>query len=81
MTELKKQMKITFSELHEGSTEKTNVVVAFLAILESVKQGSILAEQMHRFEEIEIELEKSTKLHGTYNTIVNSCTRKMRAWV
>jgi len=55
---VEKQMKITFSELHEGSTEKTNVVVAFLAILESVKQGSILAEQMHRFEEIEIELEK-----------------------
>ena len=53
------QMKLTFSELLEDSTEKTNVVVAFLAILESVKQGTILAEQMHRFKEIEIEQEKA----------------------
>lgn len=56
---IEKQMKLTFSELLEDSTEKTNVVVCFLAILESVKQGNILVEQMHRFEEIQIEQEKT----------------------
>lgn len=56
---IEKQMKLTFSELLEDSTERTNVIVGFLAILESVKQGSVLVAQMNRFEEIEIELEKT----------------------
>ena len=58
-TRIEKQMKLTFSELLEDSTEKTNIVVGFLAILESVKQGNILVAQMHRFDEIEIEQEKT----------------------
>jgi chromatin segregation and condensation protein Rec8/ScpA/Scc1 (kleisin family) len=58
-TRIETQMKITFSDLLENSTEKTNIVVGFLAILESVKQGTILAEQMNRFDEIEIEQEKT----------------------
>ena len=58
-TRIEKQMKLTFSELLENSTEKTNVVVGFLAILESVKQGTILVEQMHRFKEIEMQQEKA----------------------
>ena len=56
---IEKQMKLTFTELLEDSTERTNVIVGFLAILESVKQGSVLVAQVNRFEEIEIELEKA----------------------
>jgi len=54
---IEKQMKITFSELLEDSTERTHVIVGFLAILESVKQGNILVAQMNRFDDIEIKQE------------------------
>ena len=57
-TRIEKQMKVTFRELLENDTEKTNIIVGFLAILESVKQGSILVAQMNRFEDIHIEKEK-----------------------
>lgn len=53
------QMKIRFSDLLGNDTEKTTVVVGFLAVLESVKQGSILVAQMNRFDEIEIEREQA----------------------
>lgn len=52
---IEKQMRLTFGELLEGERERTTVVVGFLAILESVKQGSILVAQSSRFEDIEIE--------------------------
>lgn len=52
------QMKLRFSELVEDNTEKTHVIVGFLAILESVKQGNVLVAQMNRFDDIEIEQEK-----------------------
>lgn len=58
-TRIENQMKLTFSELLGDSTEKTNIVVGFLAILESVKQGSILVAQMNRFDEIEMEQERA----------------------
>jgi segregation and condensation protein A len=54
---IEKQMKLTFSELLEDSKEKAHVIVGFLAILESVKQGSILVVQAKRFDDIEIEKE------------------------
>jgi segregation and condensation protein A len=54
---IEKQMKLTFSELLEDSKEKAHVIVGFLAILESVKQGSILVAQARRFDDIEIEKE------------------------
>lgn len=57
---IEKQMKVTFKELLDNDTEKVNVIVGFLAILESVKQGSILVAQMDRFEDIHIEKEKVT---------------------
>lgn len=38
-----------------GELEKTNVIVSFLALLELVKRGSILASQEHPLEEIQIE--------------------------
>ncbi len=55
---IEKQMKLTFKELLEDNNEKVNVIVGFLAVLESVKQGSILVAQMDRFEDIHIEKEK-----------------------
>ena len=57
-TRIEKHMKVTFKELLADDTEKTNVIVGFLAILESVKQGSILVAQINRFEDIHIEKEK-----------------------
>ncbi|MFT5849497.1 MAG: segregation and condensation protein A [Patiriisocius sp.] len=56
---IENQMKLKFSELLENSVERTDVIVGFLAILESVKQGSILAAQLNRFDEIEIEQESA----------------------
>lgn len=50
-------MKVRFSDLLNGETERTTVIVGFLAVLESVKQGSILVAQARRFDEIEIEKE------------------------
>lgn len=49
------QMKTTLKELIDNSSEKQHVIVGFLAVLESVKQGSILVEQAKRFSDIEIE--------------------------
>lgn len=50
-------MKLTFSDLLGGEKERTTVIVGFLAILESVKQGRVLVEQVSRFNEIKIERE------------------------
>lgn len=52
---IEKQMKLSFSDLMKGNTEKHAYIVGFLAVLESVKQGSVLVTQLNRFEEIEIE--------------------------
>lgn len=54
------QMKLKFSELLENDSERTTVIVGFLAVLESVKQGSILVAQTNRFDDIEIEREGFT---------------------
>ncbi len=54
---IEEHMKVRFSELVADSTEKVHVIVGFLAILESVKQGSILVAQIERFADIEIEKE------------------------
>ncbi len=56
---IESQMKLRFSELLEDSAEKTHVIVGFLAVLESVKQGNILVAQLKRFDEIEIEQEQA----------------------
>ncbi len=56
-TRIEKQLQLTFRELIEGEEERTTVIVGFLAILESVKQGSILVLQSNRFEDIEIKRE------------------------
>lgn len=54
-TRIEQAMRLRFSDLLEGTAERTTVIVGFLAVLESVKQGSILVAQANRFSEIEIE--------------------------
>jgi segregation and condensation protein A len=58
-TRIETQMKLTLRELIEDNTERTHVIVGFLAVLESVKQGNILVAQMNRFADIEIEQERT----------------------
>lgn len=53
------QMRLRFSELLGNESEKTTVIVGFLAVLESVKQGSIIVAQLQRFSDIEIEYQKT----------------------
>lgn len=52
---IEKQLRLKFSELVADATEPHTLIVGFLAVLESVKQGSILVSQVTRFEEIDIE--------------------------
>lgn len=52
-------VRLKFSELLEDSAERGTVIVGFLAVLESVKQGSILVAQAGRFDEIEITREQT----------------------
>jgi segregation and condensation protein A len=48
-------MRLSFRELVKDAEERAHVIVGFLAILESVKQGSILVAQLNRFDDIDIE--------------------------
>lgn len=52
---IEQQVRLRFSELLENEQDRTVVIVGFLAVLESVKQGAVLVAQAERFEEIEIE--------------------------
>lgn len=56
-TRIQREMKLRFSDLIKDETEKRNVIVGFLAILESVKQGSVLVAQAKRYDDIHIERE------------------------
>ena len=51
-----KQFKLSFSKFSE-SGERANVIVSFLAVLELVKQGIIMARQSSRFADFDIERE------------------------
>ena len=59
-TRIRNEMKLRFSELMEDETEKPTMIVGFLAVLESVKQGSIMVAQAGRFADIEIEVENTS---------------------
>ena len=62
---IEREITLTFKDLIKDETEKGSVIVGFLAILESVKQGSILVAQARRFEDIEIERDgKGVPLYG-----------------
>lgn len=54
---IRSQIKVRFSELVEDKSDRGTMIVGFLAILESVKQGSVLVAQAERFHDIEIERE------------------------
>lgn len=54
-TRIKKQFRATFSELHEAETERKTVVVAFLAVLELCKQGTVIVKQEQHFTDFTIE--------------------------
>lgn len=59
-TRIENQMKVSFKQLLGDNTETAHIIVGFLAVLESVKQGSILVAQAHRFAEIHIEKQNIT---------------------
>jgi len=49
-----RQFKLSFKDF-VASTERAHVIVGFLAVLELVKQGSVMVEQEARFHDITIE--------------------------
>lgn len=57
---IRSEMNLRFSDLLENKQEKTIVIVGFLAVLESVKQGSILVMQAERFADIELSIERAS---------------------
>lgn len=59
-TRIKEQMNMRFSDLLENEVDKPIVIVGFLAVLESVKQGSVLVAQAERFADIDIKVEHTT---------------------
>ena len=50
-----RDFKLSFTHLHHGETERKNIAVGFLAVLELCKQGTILVHQSRHFGDIEIE--------------------------
>lgn len=52
---IEKQMNFTFKELIGDKQERVHVIVGFLAVLESVKQGRVLAMQAERFGDMKLE--------------------------
>ncbi len=57
---VEQQFKFGFTDFTENSKEKNIIVVGFLAVLEMVKQGNVMARQTSSFTEIEIEREVKT---------------------
>jgi segregation and condensation protein A len=60
---IERQMKLTFKDFTGGTGERSTVIVGFLAVLEMVKQGSVIVSQAARFHDIEIERDMSTRPH------------------
>lgn len=57
---IERQIKTSFFEMRGNESERKNVIVGFLAILELFKQGNLIITQVDRFYDIEIELDKAT---------------------
>ncbi len=57
---IERQLSFTFSEFTGSQAERPAIIVGFLAVLEMVKQESILVTQSVQFSEIEIERKSST---------------------
>lgn len=47
-------MTLSFKDFHNGTKEKVEVIVSFLALLELVKQGAVAAEQYDTYGDIRI---------------------------
>jgi segregation and condensation protein A len=54
---IRSSIKMRFSDLHVGETERKVVIVSFLALLELFKQGNLIITQTDRFSDIDIEHE------------------------
>ena len=54
MRAIAEQSRLKFSELFEGATSRTEVVVTFLALLELIRLKQIMAIQAEAFGEIQI---------------------------
>jgi segregation and condensation protein A len=63
---IEKQFRLTFHDFTGGSAERGTVIVGFLAVLEMVKQGTILVQQSARCADIQIESERpqTPRYHG-----------------
>lgn len=57
---VERQFQFNFHEFAKEEKERSTVIVGFLAVLELVKQGSLLVRQTTRFHEIHIERRQST---------------------
>jgi segregation and condensation protein A len=55
LARVQRAMTLSFKEFSSGSTEKVEVIVSFLALLELVKQGAVDAAQHDAFGDIRIE--------------------------
>jgi len=56
---IEQQIRTRFSEISAGETDKKNVIVGFLAILELFKQGNLIITQAGHFQDIHIEYDKA----------------------
>jgi len=54
LTRVQRAMTLSFKEFSAGSTEKVEVIVSFLALLELVKQGAVDAAQHDAYADIRI---------------------------
>lgn len=52
---VQRQFRTMFSELHQHEVERKTIVVAFLAVLELCKQGSVIVKQEQHFTDFTIE--------------------------
>ncbi len=54
---IERQMSFKFNDFTGNATERTTIIVGFLAVLEMVKQGGVLVRQSAHFMDIDIERE------------------------
>lgn len=59
-TRIERQLTLTFKDFTGGSGERGTVIVSFLAVLEMVKQGSVMVQQVTKYQDFEIRKEGSS---------------------
>ncbi len=60
-TRIEHQLTFKFKDFTGNATERTTIIVGFLAVLEMVKQGSVIVSQASHFTDIEIERDTGSK--------------------